>query len=61
MHFRHCMIGKHFTETSNKVEFRINHVLINCTRPVVEMSVEGNNVTSADYSSWCRNECHYSV
>ena len=28
------MIGKHFTETSNKVELRINHVRINRVRPV---------------------------
>ena len=28
------MIGKHFTETSNKVELRINRVRINRARPV---------------------------
>ena len=32
--FKHEMIGKHFTETSNKVELRINHVRINRVRPV---------------------------
>ena len=29
------MIAKHFTETSNKVELRINRVRINHSRPVV--------------------------
>ena len=29
VHFKHEMIGKHFTETSNKVELRINNVQIN--------------------------------
>ena len=32
MHFRHEMIGKHFTETSNKVELCINSVRINRVR-----------------------------
>ena len=41
MNFKHEMIGKHFTETSNKVELwinrgRINRVQINrVDRPVV--------------------------
>ena len=30
MYFKHEMIGKHFTETSNKVELQINRVQINC-------------------------------
>ena len=34
VHFRHEMIGKHFTEILNKVELRINHVRINRDRPV---------------------------
>ena len=35
VHFKHEMMGKHFTETSNKVELRINHVLITRALPVV--------------------------
>ena len=35
MHFKHEMIGKHFIETSNKVELRINRVRINSVRPVL--------------------------
>ena len=35
MHFKHEIIGEHFTETSNKVELRINHVRINRARPVM--------------------------
>ena len=35
MHFKHEMIGKHFTETSNKVELRINRVRINRAQPVL--------------------------
>ena len=39
VHFKHDMIGKwlgkHFTETSNKVELRINRVRINRVRPVM--------------------------
>ena len=35
MHFKHEMIGKHFTETSNEVELRINRVRINPARPVL--------------------------
>ena len=31
------MIGKHFTETLNKVELRINRVQINRARPVVTL------------------------
>ena len=31
------MIGKHFTETSNKVELRFNCVLINRARPVLTL------------------------
>ena len=31
------MIGKHFTETLNKVELRINRVRINRARPVNEI------------------------
>ena len=34
MHFKHEMIVKHFTETSNKVELRINRVRINHAQPV---------------------------
>ena len=34
MHFKHEIIGKHFTETLNKVELRIKRVRINCARPV---------------------------
>ena len=34
VHFKHQMIGKHFIETSNKVELRINRVRINRARPV---------------------------
>ena len=34
VHFEHEMIRKHFTETSNKVELRINRVRINSARPV---------------------------
>ena len=37
VHFNYEMIGKHFTETSNKVELRINYVRINLTRPVVKV------------------------
>ena len=36
MHFKHEMIAKPFTETLNKVELRINHVRINCARPVFQ-------------------------
>ena len=46
MHFRHYMIGKHFTETSNKVEFQINRVRINRVRHVAEMIVEGDDIVS---------------
>ena len=35
VHFKHEMIGKHFTETSNKVELRINRVRVNRARPVL--------------------------
>ena len=35
VYFKHEMIGKHFIETSNKVELRINHVQINRARTVV--------------------------
>ena len=34
VHFKHEMIAKHFTETSNKVELRINRVRIKSSRPV---------------------------
>ena len=34
IHFKHEMIGIHFTQTLNKVELRINHVRINRARPV---------------------------
>ena len=34
VHFKHELIGKHFTETSNKVELRINRVRTNRVRPV---------------------------
>ena len=34
VHFKHEMIGKHFTETLNKVELRIKRVRINGVRPV---------------------------
>ena len=34
MHFEHEMKGKYFTETSNKVELRINRVRSNRVRPV---------------------------
>ena len=34
MYLKHEIIGKHFTETSNKVRLRINHVRINRTPPV---------------------------
>ena len=34
VHFKHEMIEKHFIETSNKVELRINRVRINRARPV---------------------------
>ena len=33
MHFKHEMIAKPFTKTSNKVELRINCVRINSTQP----------------------------
>ena len=33
------MIGKYFTQTSNKVELRINRVRINCVRPVIPFMV----------------------
>ena len=33
VHFKHETLGKHSTETSNKVEFRINRVRINRSRP----------------------------
>ena len=33
VHFKHEMIGKHFTETSNQLEFRIDRVRINRARP----------------------------
>ena len=35
VHFKHEMIGKHFIESSNKVELRINRVRINRARPVL--------------------------
>ena len=38
MHFKHEMIGKHFTETSNKVELRINRIRINRSRRVLQKS-----------------------
>ena len=34
VHFKHEMIAKHFTETLNKVELRINRFQINRGRPV---------------------------
>ena len=34
MHLIYEMIGKHFTETTNEVKLRINHVWINRTRPI---------------------------
>ena len=51
VHFKHEMIGKHFIESSNKVELRINRVRINRTRPVcvfVYLFTGGSNVTTAD-------------
>ena len=36
VHFKHEMIGKHFTETLNKVELRNNRVQINCAQSVVQ-------------------------
>ena len=36
VHFKHETIGKHFTETSNKLELRINRVRINRARPVIQ-------------------------
>ena len=44
--FKHEMIGKHFTETSNKVELRINRVQIKRGRPVVG-SLQGGRVLDA--------------
>ena len=45
MHFKHEMIGKYFTETSNKVELRINRVRINRARPVCSnFSYRGDKV-----------------
>ena len=38
MHFKHEMIGKHFTETLNKMELQINRVRINRARPVSHIS-----------------------
>ena len=35
VHFKHEMMGKHFTETLNKVELRINHVQINRAQPAL--------------------------
>ena len=40
VHFKHEMIGKQFTETSNKVELRINRVRITRARPVYEISCQ---------------------
>ena len=37
MHFKHEMIGKKFTETSNKVEPPMNHARINHVQPVHDM------------------------
>ena len=48
MHFKHEMIGKHFTETSNKVELRINRFPINRARPVLL------------YSEWTQDCVRYS-
>ena len=39
MHFKHKMIGKHFIETSNIVELRINRVRINRAQPVLYSAV----------------------
>ena len=35
-HFKHGMMGKHFTETSNKVELQFNRVRINRAQPVID-------------------------
>ena len=40
------MIGKHFTETSNKVELRINRVRINRARPVVHFTGQARLILS---------------
>ena len=46
MLFKHEMIGKHFTETSNKMELRINRFQIKRGRPVVG-SLQGGRVLDA--------------
>ena len=33
------MLAKHFTETSNKVKLRINHVRINHAQPVLDFRI----------------------
>ena len=44
VHFKHEMIRKHFTETSNKVELRINRVRISRARPVIETQTQTDSV-----------------
>ena len=56
------MIGKHFIETSNKVELRINRVRINRSQPVVYLfcrtasnipiTLEKMTTVSRFYSMW---------
>ena len=41
-HFKHEMIGKHFTETSYKVELQINRLRINRVRPASVFHEEKN-------------------
>ena len=44
------MIGKHFTESLNKVELQINHVQINRTRPVIVQGVIKHSVMNLNYT-----------
>ena len=43
VHLKHEMIGKHFTETSNKVELWITRVQINRAKPVYDIAVGMNS------------------
>ena len=49
VHFKHEMIGKLFTETSNKVDLRINRVRINRARPVM------TNIFVTEFSEFSEN------
>ena len=52
VHFKQEVIGKHFTETSNKVELRINRIRINRTQPVSSTYMATNATDNCKLSYW---------